>query len=77
MELKAKAELLGVTKKDTKKGEAVIITVMDGEVFEIWTFNDDCKKKAFTKKKGDPISLTFEARKFRSFMQVGQLVGVE
>jgi len=78
MKISAKAEFLGARKQDTKnKGEAVIITVMDEEVFEIWAFDDEAKKKAMAKKKGQEITLTWKVRKFKGYLQIGELVGVE
>ena len=74
-----KGEVIGVREQKTKeKGTALIISCLLGdEVHEVWCFDEVLKKKAAGKKKGQDIALTWKVRKFRGYMQIGDLVGVE
>lgn len=79
MIIKSKVEFLGCRAQKTKeKGEALIMTVMDegAETYEIWVFDEDIKKKAKAKKRGEEIELSWQGRKFKGYLQVGSLVGV-
>lgn len=75
----AKVEFLSARKQQTKeKGEAVIISFMVGnEIFEAWLFNEESKKKVLAKKKGQECILTWKLKKFKGYINLGELVAVD